>query len=165
MTGLHPGTTGSFTAEFAAGAVGPCSASWMWQQTGPESLAAARAAVRGALAQWGLAGVADEVTLMASELVANACVHGVPPVTLRLALREGPAGSELACEVTDVGPGMPAPTTASQDGEHGRGLAVVAALADQWGTRPRRPGTAAWFRLAVPGGAGRAAARREGRAA
>ncbi len=157
MTGLHSRTTGSLTRAIAAGAVSPGSACWMWQQAGLESLGAARAVVRGALARWGLAAVADEVTLMASELVANACVHGAPPVTLQLTLREGPASPELTCEVTDAGLGMSAVPAAPRDGEHGRGLAVVAAFADEWGTRPRRPGTAAWFRLAVPGREGRAA--------
>ncbi|MBO0820043.1 MAG: ATP-binding protein [Nocardiopsaceae bacterium] len=138
----------------ATGAVAPCSAAWAWLQVGPECLAAARAAVRGALARWDLEAVADEVTLMASELAANACVHGAPPVTLRLELRTGPAGPVLTCEVTDAGPGRPAPAATPAGSEHGRGLAVVAALADEWGTRPRRPGTAAWFRLIVPAGTG-----------
>jgi len=165
MTGLDAGTTGSLTGAIAAGLVSPCSASWTWQQTGPESLAAARAAVRGALTRWGPTAVADDAMLMTSELVANACVHGAPPVTLRLALRESPAGLKLTCEVTDAGSGMPAFPATPRDEEHGRGLAVVAALADEWGTRPRQPGTAAWFRLAVPGWDLRAAESRECRAA
>ena len=163
MTGPQPGTKAQSTGVIAAVAVGPRSASWTWQQTGPECLAAARAAVRGALARWSLATVADDVTLMASELVANACVHGATPVTLRLQLRHDPAGAELACEVTDAGPGMPEPAAASQEDEHGRGLAVVAALADESGVRSRQPGTAAWFRVAVAASARRAAG--EGRAA
>jgi len=127
--------------------------------------AAARAAVGDTLARWGLNGAAADVMLMVSELATNACMHGVPPVTVRVEVRPGPAGKELACEVTDTGPGMPAPAAAVPGAEHGRGLAVVAALAGECGTRPGLVGKTVWFRLAISAEAGGAEVAREGRAA
>ncbi len=149
----------------AIGAVGPCSAAWAWRDGGPQRPAAARAAVGDTLARWGLSAVAADVMLMVSELVTNACVHGVPPVTVHVEVRPGPPGAELACEVTDTDPGMPAPAAAVPGAEHGRGLAVVAALAGACGASPGPVGKTVWFRLAIPAPAGRAGVAREGRAA
>ena len=149
----------------ATGAVGPRSAAWAWRDGGPQCPAAARAAVRDTLARWGLSAAAADVMLMVSELVTNACMHGVPPVTVHVEVRPGPAGAELACEVTDTGPGMPAPAAAVPGAEHGRGLAVVAALAGACGTSPGPVGKTVWFRLPIPEQGDGARVAREGRAA
>jgi anti-sigma regulatory factor (Ser/Thr protein kinase) len=149
----------------AAGTAGPRSAAWTWSDGGPQCPAAARAAVTATLARWGLAGAAADVALMVSELITNACLHGAPPVTLRAALLPVPGGAELACAVTDTGKEMPAPVTAWPGAEHGRGLAVVAALAGECGVTPGPPGKTVWFRLAIPAGARGQAAAGEGRVA
>ncbi len=149
----------------AAGAVGPCSAAWTWCDGGPLCPAAARDAVGATLARWGLTGIAADVLLMVSELVTNACGHGAPPITLRVELRPAPAGAKLACEVTDTGAGVPAPTATAPSAEHGRGLAVVTALADEFGTTPAPRGKAVWFRLAAPSVASGAGLARDGQAA
>jgi hypothetical protein len=49
--------------------------------------------------------------------------------------------------------------------EHGRGLAVVAALAGAYGTSPGPVGKTVWFRLPIPAQADGARVAREGRAA
>jgi anti-sigma regulatory factor (Ser/Thr protein kinase) len=111
----------------------------------PQAARQARELTRQVLAGWGLAALADDVTLMISELVANAVTHGAPPVTLRLALERG----SLTCEVTDSGRRMPTPCVPGLDSQGGRGLAIVAALASESGVRSYATGKTAWFTITV----------------
>jgi anti-sigma regulatory factor (Ser/Thr protein kinase) len=56
----------------------------------------------------------------------------------------------VVSDASDVLP-APAPTMPSPDDESGRGLALVAALADDWGVARREPGIGkgVWFELAL----------------
>lgn len=95
---------------------------------------------------WGLhpEGV-DTVELLISELVTNGVQHGGDEVVLDIAYT--PAGV-VRVEVFD---GSPAPArlcSAGPDDEHGRGLALVAALSDRWGTAGG--GTRTWCTVTVP---------------
>ncbi len=96
---------------------------------------AARAFAREALADWNVTGRADDVLLCVSELATNALVHGAPPgrgFLLRLLPYDG---GGLRVEVHDSGDGVPAVPRpdAGEPGEGGRGLLLVAELADKWG--------------------------------
>ncbi|MET7622153.1 ATP-binding protein [Streptomyces sp. NPDC005408] len=85
----------------------------------------------------------------ASELATNALVHGVPPgrgYRLKLWLY-GDGGGLLRVEVHDSGGGQP--SVREPDGESGRGLLLVAALADKWGVGERDPGKIVWCEFAV----------------
>lgn len=96
------------------------------------SVPAAREFVRGAVADWGFGARLDDVLLCVSELATNALVHGAPPgrgYLVRLLLEEG--GAALRVEVHDSGGGQPG--VREPDGESGRGLLLVAAVADRWG--------------------------------
>lgn len=107
--------------------------------------------VRRVLTRWGLAAVAEDVELMASELVANAVVHGRGPITAVLRLGRGQYGElELSWEVSDSGAGLPKPRQPALLEESGRGLAIVTALAADTGARQTAAGTTAWFRVPVP---------------
>ncbi|MGW7288492.1 ATP-binding protein [Streptomyces sp. NPDC054847] len=112
------------------------------------SVGTAREFARQALAAWGWGARADDITLCVSELATNALVHGVPPgrgYLLRLRLSED---GTLRVEVHDSGGGRPGVRT--PDGESGRGLLLVAALADRWGIGPREPGKVVWCEFARP---------------
>ncbi|MET9789194.1 ATP-binding protein [Streptomyces canus] len=112
----------------------------------------ARDLTRITLADWRVTDRQDDVLLCVSELATNALLHGVPPARcFRLDLSLGTDGV-LRVEVHDSGPGEIHPTNPSPVGEHGRGLLLVAALADRWGVRERDPGKAVWceFRVCVP---------------
>lgn len=95
------------------------------------SVPAARQFVREAVIDWGLCDRMDDVLLCVSELATNALVHGVPPgrgYRLQLLLL---ADGVFRIEVHDSGGGRP--SVREPYGESGRGLMLVAALADKWG--------------------------------
>ncbi|CAL9406534.1 ATP-binding protein [Streptomyces sp. enrichment culture] len=99
--------------------------------------------------------VSDTVALVVAELAANAVVHGCVPgrdFELRLAY-DRPAGL-VRVEVSDTHPDLP--TTSgrpAEDAEDGRGLLLVAAVADRWGVEGRTgPGKTVWAECAAPDG-------------
>ncbi|MGW7491277.1 ATP-binding protein [Streptomyces sp. NPDC054786] len=117
------------------------------------SVPLARQFARTALTDWGLGHLADDVLLCVSELATNALLHGVPPGRgYRLWLSQAEDGL-LRVEVHDSGDGEPrAPVPYDGDGdegESGRGLLLVSALADAWGGGEGGPGEVVWW--GVPG--------------
>ncbi|MEL5954566.1 ATP-binding protein [Streptomyces sp. CLV115] len=113
--------------------------------------------VRDALVDWACEARIDDVLLCVSELVTNALLHGVPPGRgFRLRIRLEPADGALRIEVHDSGDGevRVADSWAASDEEGGRGLLLVAALADKWGVGERNPGKVVWCEFEVPTGAG-----------
>jgi hypothetical protein len=140
-----PGDPGTFRADLA---------------TGPASAQRASAAVRQALAAWGLDDPAGDAELLASELVANAAEHtGSQQIGFVLRRHTGPGGHRgVTCEVTDTSPALPRPRQATTGDERGRGLAILAALASVSGVWPEAGGKTTWFTLTLPG---RPAARRQ----
>jgi anti-sigma regulatory factor (Ser/Thr protein kinase) len=122
----------------------------------------ARSAVRQALATWGMHDPSGDAELLASELAANAAEYGRGPIHLALHHHAQPGGRRaITCEVTDTSPGLPQPRQAGPDGERGRGLAIVAALADGSGVRAGPDGKTSWFTLALRDRLDRAATRAE----
>ncbi|MEV6959394.1 ATP-binding protein [Streptomyces sp. NPDC051207] len=112
----------------------------------------ARQRVRKVLADWGVTGeLADGVTLLANELVTNAVTHcrvsyARTRVTLTL------HGTELLLEVSDPDRDrLPRLHEPHPDEEGGRGLALVAALADAWGCRQEPYTKCVWARFALAG--------------
>jgi serine/threonine-protein kinase RsbW len=100
----------------------------------PDDMSAARVArslVERSLASMGVTGESrDDAVLIASELAANGVRHGEPPVTLRLATHD----DRLRITVANHGASPdPRILTADPDAEHGRGLAMVEALAAEVG--------------------------------
>ncbi|MFB7599276.1 ATP-binding protein [Streptomyces sp. NPDC056160] len=108
------------------------------------SVRIAREFVGAALVDWALTARGDDVLLCVSELATNALLHGVPPgrgFAVFLTLHEGRV---LRVEVHDSGGGRVRQPEASAESEHGRGLLLVAALADKWGVEERSPGKIVW---------------------
>ncbi|MCF3118810.1 ATP-binding protein [Streptomyces arenae] len=109
--------------------------------------------LRTHLGSWGMAELADAAETALTELVANVVRH-VPDRRCTVLLLRRPHG--LRAEVSDGCPELPAPGEAGELAESGRGLLIVAAVADRWGFVPRRdrPGKTAWFECdAKPPGA------------
>ncbi|MGW2486225.1 SpoIIE family protein phosphatase [Streptomyces sp. NPDC001606] len=117
----------------------------------PDALTQARHMIRAAVGVWGAGDRADEIELVADELVTNALMHteGSAIVTLREL-----AGSDrrLRIEVEDSSSALPRRREAGEDGVSGRGLFLVEMLADGWGVEARGSGKAVWCEFRVPGG-------------
>lgn len=105
--------------------------------------ARARGVVRDVLHRTEHDDLAEVACLLTSELVANAVVHASAPVELVVDLDD----VRLAIEVIDGSDDQPRPEVARPLDEHGRGLAMVASLADEWGIAPSCGGKSVWFRL------------------
>ncbi|MFI1330547.1 SpoIIE family protein phosphatase [Streptomyces sp. NPDC020845] len=111
--------------------------------TDPAAVADARAHVSGQLTAWGLEDAVFTTELIASELVTNAIRYAQSPIQLRLILEE----RCLICEVSDGGTTTPHLRRARTYDEGGRGLFIVAQLAERWGTRHGRHGKTIWAEL------------------
>jgi anti-sigma regulatory factor (Ser/Thr protein kinase) len=108
---------------------------------GQEPTRRARAFCHGALATWRVPDQQrEDIVLVVSELVTNAVVHG--EAARRLRLRR--TAVRIVVEVFDSGHRMPHPRAAALDAESGRGLHLVAKLADRWGARPVTGGKVVW---------------------
>ncbi|MGW3442999.1 ATP-binding protein [Streptomyces sp. NPDC001076] len=97
------------------------------------------------LRSWDLSpDVTERAEQIVAELAANAALHGrVQGRDFRLALTLDTTTDLLhIIAVTDAKGGqLPVvPTDSPTDSETGRGLLLVAALADRWGTEPHPPG-------------------------
>jgi anti-sigma regulatory factor (Ser/Thr protein kinase) len=113
-----------------------------------EDVRDARYFVGGVLAGWGLDALSGDVAVIVSELVTNAIVHGHSSCVVSVAHRE--RGVRVTVEdVRGVAPPVqrePGPTSST-----GRGLVLVAALADDWGWQPSARGKIVWAELEMDG--------------
>ncbi|MFE8943917.1 SpoIIE family protein phosphatase [Streptomyces sp. NPDC007856] len=117
---------------------------------GVEAAPRARAFASGVLTSWRFpAELHDLGVLAASELVANSLQHGTPPMRLRLRRTD----RRLIIEVTDGDDHLPRRRRAEPGDESGRGIAIVATIASNWGCR-RTPGggKAVWCEFVLPRG-------------
>src|SRR5699024_8949894 len=105
-----------------------------------DSVRRARRLVNEACASWGREVSAIE--LVASELVANAVVHGRGTVLLRMQ----DIGDGVRLEVEDANPVPPAHLEPSVARVGGFGMQIVQRLAD-WGWRPSGLGKVVWARV------------------
>lgn len=109
---------------------------------GVEAASRARAFAEGVLTSWRFPEELRELgVLTASELVGNSLKHGKAPMRLRLRRTD----RRLIVEVTDGDEHLPRRQQADAADETGRGIAVVATIATEWGSR-RLPegGKAVW---------------------
>ncbi|WP_262508306.1 ATP-binding protein [Streptomyces spongiicola] len=124
----------------------------------PASVRRARHLAVAQLGLWGLREPPDleeTVVLLVSELVTNSVRHTRGPLRLNLRVRDG----RLCCEVEDTnsdGPagdpaGDPAGRAAGHGGdswaEGGRGIGILDALADAWGSFRTATGKTTWFEV------------------
>ncbi|MFJ9908078.1 SpoIIE family protein phosphatase [Streptomyces sp. NPDC101152] len=110
------------------------------------AVAVARADVSRQLAEWGLEEAGFVTELILSELITNAIRYATEPIRVRLIF-----DSSLICEVSDASSTSPHLRQAVADDEGGRGLFLVAQLADRWGTRYTARGKVIWAAQCLPG--------------
>ncbi|MGW1430587.1 ATP-binding protein [Streptomyces sp. NPDC002431] len=143
----------------AAPASGPDGRQWhtLVLRGVPGVVPAARDFARQALHEWGwlpasgadARAAAEDVLLVVSELVTNACLHAEGPDEIRIAR----TAKVLRVEVVDGGAGQPAPRTPHRAGRPGgHGMFIVQRLCLDWGVLrvPGRPGKTVWAELAAP---------------
>jgi hypothetical protein len=123
-------------------------ASWSLEPV-PRAAGQARRLVRRRLADWGLGHLSENAEALVGELVANTCGYASRPVTVRLIRTE-----TLTCEVYDDAHKLPARKHPDPLSESGRGLGIVAALAQRWGYSRTDDGKVVWFELDGAGPAG-----------
>lgn len=109
----------------------------------PASVAQARAFVTARLTEWELTDLLDVVVTITSELVTNAIMHADGPAVLRL----HHDGTRLVIDVTDHGSAWPRVFDAGPDEEQHRGLAIVQAFSNRWGTRATQEGKVVWAEI------------------
>ncbi|MFI8360403.1 SpoIIE family protein phosphatase [Streptomyces sp. NPDC085612] len=106
----------------------------------PSVVGQARRQTTEQLTSWGLEDAAFVTELLVSELVTNAIRYGRPPIQLRLIHEK----DTLICEVSDASSTAPHMRRARTFDEGGRGLLLVAQLAQRWGTRHGAVGKTIW---------------------
>ncbi|MFJ3714598.1 SpoIIE family protein phosphatase [Streptomyces sp. NPDC090057] len=117
-----------------------------WQvPSDPAAVGEVRASVVRRLGEWGLEELSFTTELILSELVTNAIRYGRGPIGVRL-LRE----RTLICEVSDGSTTSPHLRYAASTDEGGRGLFLVAQLAERWGTRYTPHGKIIWAEQPLP---------------
>ncbi|MFA0839679.1 MULTISPECIES: SpoIIE family protein phosphatase [Streptomyces] len=117
-----------------------------WQvPNDPAAVGEIRSEVTRRLADWGLDELAFTTELILSELVTNAIRYGGETVQVRV-VRD----RSLICEVFDSSSTSPHLRYAAMTDEGGRGLFLVAQLAERWGTRYTPAGKVIWAEQPIP---------------
>ncbi|MFH8681817.1 SpoIIE family protein phosphatase [Streptomyces lydicus] len=111
----------------------------------PSAVAQVRAAAVRKLIEWGLADEAFTTELILSELVTNSIRYASGPIRVRL-IRD----TALICEVSDRSSTSPHLRQAATTDEGGRGLFLIAQLAERWGTRYTSGGKVIWTEQTLP---------------
>jgi anti-sigma regulatory factor (Ser/Thr protein kinase) len=114
------------------------------------SIRLARDFTTATMHRWGAAQRCGDIAIVVSELLTNALRHALPDssqtrpqASIRLGLLQ--PGQDVLCAVADPSRRVPVPKDPGLLAETGRGLQVVAALADAWGyTPPSDNGKVVW---------------------
>jgi anti-sigma regulatory factor (Ser/Thr protein kinase) len=113
------------------------------------SVPAARHLLLDVLRAWKVPQDPDDAALLVTELVANVVDHvrGEAVLTLETAFSDG----WLRISVADGSSVLPVVRQLENDQPRGRGLLLVKAIADRWGSEDHRGGKRVWFELRPPG--------------
>ena len=111
------------------------------------SVTRARHFVRDVLLGWDLEALVDDAQLGTSELVANAIRHAGTDLVLTIRV-----DGMVTIAIQDGEPELRRPVIADSGflAENGRGLHIVAAIAQDWGITTAANGKIVWFNLALP---------------
>lgn len=129
-----------------------CDKAELMLESRPESIRRGRQFVADTLVQWGFGADEQararlsEIVLVASELLTNA-VRVSPRTT---SLRVQAHRDHVLVEVRDDSTVPATPRKAGLNDTSGRGLSIVDALSERWGTTPiERAGKVVWSKMAI----------------
>jgi anti-sigma regulatory factor (Ser/Thr protein kinase) len=114
----------------------------------PASVPAARHLLLDVLRAWAVPQDHEDAALLVTELVANVIDHveDESGFTLEVAFSDG----WLRISVLDGSSVRPVVRELRHDQPRGRGLMLVKAIADRWGSEDHRGGKRVWFELRPP---------------
>jgi anti-sigma regulatory factor (Ser/Thr protein kinase) len=119
----------------------------MWVQLNlaptPDAAAEVRRRLRAAARGSAFESRLEDAELAATELVTNAVLHGRQPIRVTIRLDE----ERLRVEVADASPVSPTFSLLDPTAVTGRGLLLVASVADHWGVEPDAEGKVVWMEL------------------
>ncbi|MYS20357.1 Histidine kinase-like ATPase domain-containing protein [Streptomyces sp. DvalAA-14] len=116
-------------------------------QADPALIRGARDDVRALLHDWDSQDQLETAVLLVSEVVTNVLVHTDEDATLIAQVSGLPGTRRLRVEVGDRSDDMPHLRSPGELASSGRGLLLMAELADRWGVDPRGEGKSIWFEL------------------
>ncbi|MEU2288945.1 ATP-binding protein [Streptomyces sp. NPDC013178] len=114
-----------------------------------EEVPLARRMVVDRVCAWGVPmdeETANAIRLVASELITNAVVHGVGPITVTLYHRPG----RVVIDVLDFNPSVRPTSCAQANDESGRGLTLVDLLASRSAWESSGCGKRVWAEIPLP---------------
>jgi anti-sigma regulatory factor (Ser/Thr protein kinase) len=114
----------------------------------PRSISVARRLVVDLLRAWRIPQDRDDAALLVTELVTNVVDHVGGETALTLELEH--FGGWLRIAVVDGSSVLPVVHALDGDSPRGRGLHLVQAIADRWGSEDHRGGKRVWLDLAPP---------------
>ncbi|WFE26155.1 ATP-binding protein [Solwaraspora sp. WMMD791] len=115
----------------------------------PRSPGTARRLIEAACRSWQLTALLDEAMVVGSELVGNAVEHAGTELDVTTTRQAG----AIRISVRDRAAQLPTPanrTGSSHTGRRGRGLAIIEALANDWGYAAMPDGKSVWAALRLP---------------
>ncbi len=119
----------------------------------PQALSDTRSMIRTAAGAWGARDRADEIELVADEMITNVLMHTEGSATVILSVLDG-TERRLRIEVEDSSSALPRRREAGESGVSGRGLLLVETLTDVWGVEARGGGKCVWSEFVAPKGPG-----------
>ncbi|MFI8202921.1 SpoIIE family protein phosphatase [Streptomyces sp. NPDC085937] len=115
----------------------------------PQALSDTRSMIRTAAGAWGARDRADEIELVADEMITNVLMHTEGSAAVILSVLDG-TERRLRVEVEDSSSALPRRREAGESGVSGRGLLLVETLTDLWGVEARGGGKCVWSEFVVP---------------
>jgi anti-sigma regulatory factor (Ser/Thr protein kinase) len=111
----------------------------------PSAIAMARQIVAAVLHSWDLPEIVDDAQLVASELLANAIEHAPGANSYELELVRRPDGIRIY--LADGSSIRPVISELAHDRPRGRGIRIIEALSDGWGSDQHHGGKRVWVDL------------------
>jgi hypothetical protein len=109
----------------------------------PRSSSLARGFVADRLFAWGRPALVDDALILVAELATNAVLHARSEFIVSVSFDH----ATLRVSVRDASPALPALQDPNPDSLSGRGMVLVSAVAERWGTELLADGKVVWAEL------------------